>query len=138
MTTNTAEYSRQYYLRNKDRIRSQQKSYKSAGPGVDVNHRCAERWYQAAKSRGVVLHRQKLPRSLAAWARRLRWRITLRSTNGVDVGLSAWSLIELYGVAEIRFRERTMDREMCVGPAAKWLRENSQAAAAAIKKPGCA
>jgi hypothetical protein len=118
--------AREYYLQNRERIRAQQKAYKASARGAEVNRRCSASWYRSAAARGVVTWRLKPPRSLASWSGRLRWRTTLRSTNGELVVASVWELMELFGDgSRIRFRERMLDRDMSREPGAKWLREHS-------------
>jgi hypothetical protein len=115
--------ARDYYARNREAIRLQQKLYKSAPAGREVNNRCADHWYRSVRARGVVTWRLKPPRGFARLAAQLRWRTTLRSTNGSHFDGSVWDYMAMFGDShKIRFREKMADAASSSGPGLKWLR----------------
>ena len=118
--------AREYYVRNRERIRAQQKERRATAAGRETNKRCSDEWYQRAKGRGVVVWRLKPPRGLEKLAAALRWRTTLKSSNGAPGG-SVWEYMMLFGDAKrIRYRDKMADAGSASGPGSKWLRRAEQ------------
>ncbi len=115
-TEKQRQEAREYYQRNRERIRAQQKEFRLTEAGRQGNKRCSDSWYRAAARRGVVLWRLKPPRSIAAAAARLRWRMTLQSSNASESVGSVWESMALFGDGSaIRFRDRRADVESSTG-----------------------
>ncbi len=80
---------------------------------------------RAIRKRGAIRWRLAEPRSVRAAAKSLRWRSSMRSSNG-DYGGSVWDQVMVYGNGRvIRSQERGARVDASQGPGAVWLRKKA-------------